>query len=38
MTKRFLEEPFERNPVLQYAAVNHLMTEELHKNVRVMSL
>src|SRR5262249_23241719 len=26
MTRRFLEEPFERNPVLQYAAVNYLMT------------
>src|SRR5262249_38630040 len=25
MTKRFLEEPFERNPVLQFAAVNYLM-------------
>src|SRR5579862_2652414 len=24
MTKRFLEEAFERNPVLQYAGVNHL--------------
>src|SRR5205807_2189844 len=31
MTKRFLEEPFDRNPVLQYAAVNYLMTEELKK-------
>lgn len=38
MTKRFFEEPFERNPVLQYAAVNHLMTTELHKPVRVMSV
>ena len=26
MTRRFLEEPFERNPVLQFAAVNYLMT------------
>src|SRR5262249_48587073 len=25
MTRRFLEEPFERNPVLQFAAVNYLM-------------
>ena len=24
MTSRFLEEPFERNPVLQFAAVNYL--------------
>jgi glucose-6-phosphate isomerase len=38
MTKRFFEEPFERNPVLQYAAVNHLMTTELNKSVRVMSV
>lgn len=38
MTKRFLEEPFERNPVLQFAAVNHLMTEELGKSVRVLSI
>lgn len=26
MTRRFIEEPFDRNPVLQFAAVNHLMT------------
>ncbi len=38
MTKAFLEEPFERNPVLQYAAVNYLMVEELHKPVRVLSV
>jgi glucose-6-phosphate isomerase len=38
MTRRFLEEPFERNPVLQYAAVNHLMTEELKKTTRVMAV
>ncbi len=38
MTKRFLEEPFDRNPVLQYAAVNHLMTEELGKTGRVMAV
>jgi glucose-6-phosphate isomerase len=38
MTRRFLEEPFERNPVLQYAAVNHLMTEEHGKSVRVLSV
>ncbi|MFL5340199.1 MAG: glucose-6-phosphate isomerase [Gemmataceae bacterium] len=38
MTKRFLEEPFERNPVLQYAAINFLMNEELHKDIRVMSV
>ena len=38
MTKRFLEEPFDRNPVLQYAAVNHLMAEELGKNTRVMAV
>jgi glucose-6-phosphate isomerase len=38
MTKRFLEEPFERNPVLQFAGVNHLMSEELHKPLRVFSI
>src|SRR5207237_4590951 len=38
MTKRFLEEPFERNPALQLAAVNHLMTEDLGKSVRVLSI
>lgn len=38
MTKRFLEEPFDRNPVLQFAAVNHLMTEELGKGTRVMAV
>jgi glucose-6-phosphate isomerase len=36
MTRRFIEEPFDRNPVLLFAAVNHLMTER-GKNVRVMS-
>jgi glucose-6-phosphate isomerase len=38
MTRRFLEEPFERNPVLQYAAVNHLMAEECGKPIRVLSI
>jgi glucose-6-phosphate isomerase len=38
MTRRFLEEPFERNPVLQYAAVNYLMSEEMQKPIRVMSV
>jgi glucose-6-phosphate isomerase len=38
MTKRFLEEPFDRNPVLQFAAVNYLMTEELKKTTRVMAV
>jgi glucose-6-phosphate isomerase len=38
MTRRFLEEPFDRNPVLQYAAVNYLMTEEHDKPVRVFSI
>jgi len=38
MTRRFLEEPFERNPVLQYAAVNYLLSEEFGKPVRVMAL
>ncbi|HVS40548.1 MAG TPA: glucose-6-phosphate isomerase, partial [Gemmataceae bacterium] len=38
MTKRFLEEPFERNPVLQFAGVNYLISEELHKPLRMMSV
>src|SRR5215210_999336 len=38
MTRRFLEEPFERNPVLQYAAVNHLMAEECGKTTRVLAV
>ena len=38
MTQRFLDEPFERNPVLQYAAINHLMTEEHGKNTRVLAI
>jgi glucose-6-phosphate isomerase len=38
MTQRFLEEPFERNPVLQYAAVNYLMATEIGKGVRVLSV
>jgi glucose-6-phosphate isomerase len=37
MTRRFLEEPFERNPALQFAAVNHLMATEMGKPVRVMA-
>jgi glucose-6-phosphate isomerase len=38
MTRRFLEEPFDRNPVLQFAVVNHLMTEELKKTNRVTAV
>jgi glucose-6-phosphate isomerase len=38
MTKRFLEEPFERNPVLQYAGVNYLLAEECGKPLRVLSV
>jgi glucose-6-phosphate isomerase len=38
MTKRFLEEPFERNPALQFAAVNYLMSEELRIPLRVLSI
>jgi glucose-6-phosphate isomerase len=38
MTKRFLEEPFERNPVLQFVAVNHLMTAELGKPLRILAV
>lgn len=36
MTRRFIEEPFDRNPVLQFAAVNHLMTER-GKTTRVLT-
>jgi glucose-6-phosphate isomerase len=38
MTKRFFEEPFERNPVLQIGVVHSLLTEEFHKRVRLMSV
>jgi glucose-6-phosphate isomerase len=38
MTKRFLEEPFERNPVLQFAGINYLMSAELDKPLRVMAV
>jgi glucose-6-phosphate isomerase len=38
MTRRFLEEPFERNPVLQYAAINYLMAEECGKPIRVLAI
>jgi glucose-6-phosphate isomerase len=38
MTKRFLEEAFERNPVLQYAGINHLMYQDLNKPIRVLTV
>src|SRR5262249_33142887 len=38
MTRRFLEEPFERNPVLQFAGVNYLMAEEFGKSIRVLAI
>ena len=38
MTRRFMEEPFDRNPVMQYAAINYLMSEELKKTNRVMAV
>jgi glucose-6-phosphate isomerase len=38
MTKRFLDEPFERNPVLQYAGVNYLLAEEFGKSIRVLAV
>ena len=37
MTKRFLEEPFDRNPVLQLAGTHFLMNEECQKPIRVLS-
>lgn len=38
MTKRFLEEPFDKNPVLQYAAVNYLMNTQYDKHIRVLAV
>src|SRR5205823_12045384 len=38
MTRRFLEEPFEKNPVLQFAAVNTLLAEDQGKRVRVLAV
>src|SRR5262249_23043035 len=38
MTQRFVSEPFERNPALQYAAINHIMNAELGKGTRVMAV
>jgi glucose-6-phosphate isomerase len=38
MSKRFLEEAFERNPVLQFAGINWLLYEELRKPIRVLSV
>ncbi len=38
MTKRFFEERFENNPVLQYAAVNYLMNTQVQKPIRVLSI
>lgn len=38
MTRRFLEEPFDQNPVLQFAAVNYLMAAVHHKSTRVLSV
>jgi glucose-6-phosphate isomerase len=38
MTKRFLEEPFERNPVMQFAVVNYLLSEEYGKTTRVLAV
>lgn len=37
MTKRFLEEPFDRNPVMQMAAVGFLASEEHAKAARVLA-
>jgi glucose-6-phosphate isomerase len=38
MTKRFFEDPFERNPVLQFAAVNHLLSEDQGKRSRLFAV
>jgi glucose-6-phosphate isomerase len=38
MTQRFLDDPFERNPVLQYAAVNYLMASAIDKPMRILAV
>jgi glucose-6-phosphate isomerase len=38
MTRRFVEEPFERNSVLQFAGINHLMATEKQKPIRVFAV
>jgi glucose-6-phosphate isomerase len=38
MTRRFFEDRFENNPVLQYAAVNYLMNTQVQKPIRVLSI
>ena len=38
MTRKFLDEPFERNPVLQYAGVNYLLATQCNKPTRVLSI
>jgi glucose-6-phosphate isomerase len=38
MSRRFLEEPFERNPALQFAAVNYLVAGQCKKPIRVLSV
>ena len=38
MTRRFLDERFERNPVLQFAAINYLAHTEGKKPIRVLSV
>ncbi|HZZ80318.1 MAG TPA: glucose-6-phosphate isomerase [Gemmataceae bacterium] len=38
MTRRFFEERFENNPVLQYACVNYLMNTQCKKPIRVLSI
>jgi glucose-6-phosphate isomerase len=37
MTRRFLEEPVERNPVLQLAGLSYLLTEEQGKPIRAFA-
>jgi glucose-6-phosphate isomerase len=38
MSKRFIEETFEGNPVLQFAGVNHLLHKEHDKSVRELAV
>jgi glucose-6-phosphate isomerase len=38
MTRRFFEDPFDKNPVLQFAAVNHLLAETRGERTRLLAV
>lgn len=38
MTRRFLEDPIDRNPVLQFAGLNYLMAQEMNKPLRLLAV